>query len=266
MSRMPDILVRICAAKRDEISRLQEAGEEPLLAMARRQSAPRGFRAALAATDRVALIAEVKRASPSAGVIREDFQPAAIARQYEQGGARCLSVLTDAKFFQGGLQHMREARTATGVPVLRKDFLLDEIQLLEARAWGADCVLLIAAALGEPGSRRDLERLLSGARELGMDAMVEVHDERELEAALAGGADLVGVNSRDLHTFQVSLDTMARLAPRVPEAVTLVAESGIRSREDVEKMKGLGVDAVLIGESLMRATDVVSATRALSDV
>ncbi len=266
MSNMPDILRRICEAKREEIERLRAGGKEPLLMMTQRQSPPRGFRAALAATDRVALIAEIKRASPSAGVIRGDFDVSDLARQYEQGGARCLSVLTDEQFFQGSLACMSATRAAASLPVLRKDFLLDEIQLLEARAWGADCVLLIVAALGGAAARAALEGLLAETRELGMDALVEVHDEAELEVALEAGSDLLGINNRNLHTFEINLETTARLAPLAPQGITLVAESGIRSPADVEELKAVGVHAVLVGEFLMRSPDTVSATRALSDL
>jgi len=262
VSEMADVLKRICAVKRLEIARLYSSGRRELAGRARQQPPPRGFKAALTATDRVALIGEIKRASPSAGLIRQDFRPAELARQHEQGGARCLSVLTDATFFQGALEHLAEARGATSLPVMRKDFILDELQVLEARAWGADCLLLIAAVL----ERKELADLLARVRRTGMDALVEVHSARELEAALEAGADLVGINNRDLHTFRVDLNTTAILAPAVPETVTLVAESGIQSRADVEKLKAWGVDAVLVGEWLMRAPDLVAAARELSDV
>lgn len=259
---MPDILRRICAVKREEIARLLSAGEAPLRRMMEERTPPRGFRSAIAADERVALIAEVKKASPSAGLIREDFDPAAIARAYEEGGARCISVLTDERFFGGSLEHLRAARDAVRLPVLRKDFILDEIQLLEARAWGADCVLLIVAALDSEG----LAALAGKAHELGMDALVEVHDEEELGAALWAGADMIGINNRDLRTFEVSRDTTRRLAPLVPEGVMVVAESGISSRAEVQELKTWGVDAVLVGESLMRSPDIAAATRELSDV
>ena len=259
---VPDILRRICQVKRQEIKQLRIAGEEGLLDMVRAQGASRGFRAALTATPRVALIAELKKASPSAGLIRPDFDPARIARCYEQGGARCLSVLTDKSFFHGAPEHLRDARAATDLPVLRKDFILSEIQVLEARAWGADCVLLIVAALGV----KELAALLACTREHGMDALVEVHDEEELETALATKADMIGINNRDLHTFKVDIETACRLAPAVPEDVVVVAESGIKSRADVEKLKACGVRAVLVGETLLRAEDLAAAARGLSDV
>ena len=262
MCEMPDILRRICAVKRDEIARLREGGTGELEEMLRRQSPPRGFRAALTASDRVALIAEVKKASPSKGVIREDFDPAAIARSYERAGARCLSVLTDPAFFQGRLDDLAEARDGVSLPALRKDFILDPIQVLESRAWGADCVLLIVAAMADA----ELRELLAAARDFGMDALVEVHDGRELERAVAAGADTIGVNNRDLRTFEVDLETTRRLAAGVPEGVMLVAESGICSRADIESLRPCGIDAVLVGEGLMRADDIEAAARELSDV
>ncbi len=262
MCEMPDILRRICAAKHDEIARLRERGTRDLEAMLRRQSPPRGFRAALTASDRVALIAEVKKASPSKGVIREDFDPTAIARSYERGGARCLSVLTDTDFFQGRLEDLAQARESVSLPALRKDFILDPLQMLEARAWGADGVLMIVAALGDGV----LVELLATAHGLGMDALVEVHDGRELERAVAAGADMIGINNRDLRTFEVDIETTRRLAAGVPEGVVLVAESGISSRADIESLKPCGIDAVLVGEGLMRAADIEAAVRELSDV
>jgi len=262
VNELPDILARICDAKREEIGRLRREGDAGLLQRIEGQAPPRGFRAAIATTDRVALIAEIKRASPSAGPIRADLSPSWMARQYERGGARCLSVLTDAKFFQGSLEDLAEAREATSLPVLRKDFVLDEIQVLEARAWGADCVLLIVAAL----ARAELTRLLARARELGMDALVEVHSRAELDTALEVGAEMVGVNNRDLRTFEVNLRTAVALAPTVPEGVTVVAESGIRSPADVRRLKACGVDAILVGESLVRSRHPTAAARRLSDI
>ena len=260
MNEMPDILKRICAVKREEIARLHTRGLD--VEACPPVTGPRGFRAALCADERISLIAEVKRASPSAGLMRRDFDPAAIARAYEAGGARCISVLTDETFFQGSLQDMQAAREGASLPVLRKDFILDEIQLREARACGADCVLLIVAALDMAG----LANLLGKTRELGMDALVEVHDQGELDTALCVGADMVGINNRDLRTFQVSRDTTLRLAPMVPEGTVVVSESGIRCRSDVQALKGCGVDAILVGECLMRSPDMVAAARELSDV
>ena len=233
-----------------------------LLALAAHQEMPRGFRAALAASPGVALIAEVKKASPSAGVIREDFDPSDIARQYAEGGARCLSVLTDLPHFQGKLDYLRRVRQAVGLPVLRKDFILDEIQVAEARAWGADCILLIVAAL----TPEELHSLMQSARGLGMDVLVEVHDRDEMGVALDAGADLVGINNRNLRTFDVDLGTTEALASFAPAEALLVSESGIQSRQDVERLKACGVKAVLVGESLMRSQDIAEATRRLSDV
>jgi len=262
MSDMPDILARICRTKRAEIEALSQVGRAELLAAAAVQGPPRPFRAALSEAPGVALIAEIKKASPSAGVIRPDFDPVGLARAYERGGAACISVLTDRQFFQGSPRYVEQVREAVPLPALRKDFVLDPLQVVETRALGADACLLIAAALERPA----LVELMATARELGMDPLVEVHDERELDLALEAGADLVGINNRDLHTFQVNIATTERLAPAVPDGVLLVAESGIRARADVERLKACGVKAVLVGESLMRAPDVESAARALANV
>ena len=262
MTQMPDILERICRTKREEIRHLKEHGEEELADQLQLQSPPRGFRSALASSGRVGIVAEVKKASPSAGVIRADFRPAEIARRYVEGGARCISVLTDEAYFQGNLQHLEEVRGVARLPLLRKDFILDAVQVMESRAWGADCVLLIVAAL-DPDQLRDL---IAEARELGMDSLVEVHDEQELESALGAGADMVGINNRDLRTFEVDLGVSEGLAPMVPPNVLVVAESGIKSRADVERLKRCGVHAVLVGELLMRANDIAAKTRALGGV
>jgi len=262
MAEMPDILRKACAAKELEIAALKRAGRAKLARAAAAQSAPRGFRAALAAAPGVALIAEVKKASPSAGVIREDFDPVEIARAYERAGAAGVSVLTDRAFFQGEPSFLGAIREAVTLPLLRKDFMLDELQVLEARALGADACLFIVAALGP----RQIERLLGACCELGMDALVEVHTESELKAALSAGADLVGINNRDLRTFEVSLEVTERLAPIVPHEVVLVSESGIRTPEDVRRLKAVGIKAVLIGEALMRATDIEAAARAFANV
>lgn len=262
MSDMPDILARICRAKRAEIEALSQLGRAELLAAAAVQGPARPFRAALSEAPGVALIAEIKKASPSAGVIRPDFDPVQLARAYERAGAAGISVLTDRQFFQGSPRHLEQVREAVPLPALRKDFVLDPLQVVETRALGADACLLIAAALERPA----LVELMATARELGMDPLVEVHDERELDLALEAGADLVGINNRDLRTFQVNIATTERLAPAVPDGVLLVAESGIRARADVERLKACGVKAVLVGESLMRAPDVESAARALAGV
>lgn len=262
MAEMPDILAKICRVKRDEIRTLRSRGEASLRKMIELQDPPRGFRAALASSDRVGLIAEIKKASPSAGIIREDFDAASIAREYARGGARCISILTDRRFFGGRLEHMKQARQAADLPILRKDFILDELQLLEARAWGADCALLIAAAL-RPARLRSLLRRCCGLR---MDALVEVHSEEELQAAIGAGADLIGINNRDLHTFEVDLRVTERLAGKIPEGVVKVSESGIKNRADVERLKSSGIDAVLVGEHLMRQENIAAAVRELSEV
>jgi len=200
---------------------------------------------------RPAVIAEIKKASPSAGVIRPHFEPAAIARSYEAGGAACLSVLTDREFFQGGDEYLREARAACRLPVLRKDFIVDEYQVYEARAIEADCILLIVAALGDA----QLRELAGLAAHLEMDVLVEVHDEEELDRALALDTPLIGVNNRDLRTFRTRLDTTLRLKARVPEDRLVVTESGIHTREDVARMRANGVHAFQVGEAFMRAPD-----------
>ncbi|MDZ3824437.1 MAG: indole-3-glycerol phosphate synthase TrpC [Pseudoxanthomonas sp.] len=252
---MSDILDRILARKREEVA--ARAAATPLAELrARCADAPpaRDFFGALAsrvADRRPAVIAEVKKASPSQGVIRADFRPDAIARSYEAAGAACLSVLTDADFFQGADEHLRQARAACALPVLRKDFVVDPWQVWEARALGADCVLLIAAALDDV----QLRELLALTESLGIDALLEVHDGAELERALALPAHLVGINNRDLRTFQVSLETTLSLRPLVPEGRLLVTESGIHERQDVERMRAAGVHAFLVGERFMRAPD-----------
>jgi indole-3-glycerol phosphate synthase len=219
----------------------------------------RPFAAALARAGRVNVIAEHKRRSPSRGAIREDLRPAEVARAYEAAGAAALSVLTDEAFFGGRLEHLREARAATTLPALRKDFVLDPWQVWEARAAGADAVLLIVAALSDA----DLVTLLAVAREAGVDALVEVHDRAELERALAAGARLVGVNSRDLKTLAVSLDTALALAPAIPDDVVAVAESGIRTGDDVRRLRDGGFDAFLVGEHLMASPDPGEALKRL---
>lgn len=256
-SQVPD-LHAIVAAKRPAA----DAAERQLAAWrirAAQAPPPRSFRAALRRGGVVQVIAEIKRRSPSAGPIRPGADPAAIARAYAAGGAAALSVLTDPVFFDGAPEALRRARAATSLPVLRKDFLLSPAQVYEARAWGADAVLLIARILTDP----QLRTLSAVAADLGMDVLVEVHDEVELDRALAAGATLVGINHRDLDRFVTDLDVSARLAPRVPPEVVLVAESGLQSRADVEAMGQRGVDAVLIGEGLMRQPDVEAAVRAL---
>ncbi|RMD47567.1 MAG: indole-3-glycerol phosphate synthase TrpC [Alphaproteobacteria bacterium] len=258
----PDVLERIRRYKLDEIAARKAARPQDAIERAAAAAPPvRPFRARLAEAARTGygLIAEIKRASPSRGLIRPDFDPPALARAYEAGGATCLSVLTDAPSFQGHEDYLVAARAATALPVLRKDFLFDPWQVAESRAIGADCILIIMAAVEDALAAE----LAAEARRFGMDALFEVHDEAELERALALGPDLLGINNRDLRSFEVSLETTRRLAPRVPEGVLLVAESGLFTPADLAAMAEVGARAFLIGESLMRAEDVAAATRAL---
>jgi indole-3-glycerol phosphate synthase len=212
----------------------------------------RDFRAALAGPGPIRLIAEVKKASPSAGILRADFDPIALARTYQAHGAACLSVLTDAPYFQGHLSYLARIRASVAIPLLRKDFLIDEYQVVEARMAGADAVLLIAEILNDV----QLPALLARARDLGMAALVELHEEGNLPRVLAAGADLVGINNRDLRRFVTDLNLTFRLRDRLPPGVVLVSESGIRSRRDVRRLEAAGVSAILVGETLMRAADV----------
>lgn len=219
----------------------------------------RSFASALRQENRVALIAEIKKASPSAGIIRHDFHPTSIARSYEEGGANALSVLTDEKFFQGHLKYLLQARSATNLPCLRKDFVIDEYQIWEARLAEADAVLLIVAAL-TPKELMDFQGI---AMEAELDALVEVHDERELDVALEIGARIIGINNRNLQTFEVDLRTTEQLVPKIPKHVTIVSESGIQTADHLKRLRDIGVHAVLVGESLMRQKDVVEATKQL---
>lgn len=254
------ILDEILAHKREELetARGQRAASE-LAASARRAPPARGFRRALCEAPAPRVIAEVKRRSPSKGEIRPDLDPVACAKAYVEAGAAAISVLTDEHFFGGHLDHLGAVRAAVDVPLLRKDFVIDAYQIDQARVAGADAILLIVAAL----EADSLGELRAHARDLGLDVLVEVHDEAELELALAAGTDLLGINNRNLRTFQVDLTTSERLAARVPEGVVWVAESGIHTAADVERLRRAGADAVLVGESLMRAPDVGAALRTL---
>jgi len=260
---MSDILDMILARKREEIA--QRSEQTPLqLLQARIADAPsvRPFAAAIASKIKAGepgVIAEMKKASPSKGLIRADFDPASIARSYQAGGAACLSVLTDVDFFQGSDAYLQQARAACTLPVLRKDFTIDAWQVYEARVLGADCVLLIVGALDD----RELAELTTLALELGMDVLVEVHDIDELERALQVPAPLLGINNRDLRTFEVSLDTTLGMQPAVPRDRILVTESGIGGPADVQRMRTAGVDAFLVGEIFMRDADPGAALRRL---
>jgi indole-3-glycerol phosphate synthase len=255
MKAPADILERILARKHEEITeRQREHTLDQLYEQAKEQSAPRGFAQSLRASikaGRAGVIAEVKKASPSKGLIREDFDPAAIAASYQAGGASCLSVLTDRDFFQGAENHLVAARAACTLPVLRKDFMIDPWQVVESRAIGADCILLIVAAL----EQAQMIELAARAADLAMDVLVEVHDGAELDRALELAPTLVGINNRDLRTFNTTLETTLALAPRVPGDTMLVTESGIRTGEDVTRMREAGINAFLVGEAFMRQED-----------
>ena len=259
---MASVLDEICAARRETVARRKQ--QVPLEVLRERipSTPPRGFERALRATvarGDLALIAELKKASPSRGLIRPIFDPASLAMAYAAGGATCLSVLTEEHYFRGADRYLQEARTAVTLPCLRKDFMLEPYQLFEARAIGADCILLIMAALEDDAAAA----MLAVATDLGMDALVEIHDEPELERALALGARLIGINNRNLKTLAVDLATTERLAPLVPADLLLIAESGLHAHDDLERLAAAGARCFLVGEALMRQDDVRSATAAL---
>ena len=261
---MTDVLERIAAYKREEVSaRKALRSQDAIETLALAASAPRGFRAALdrkvEETGRPALIAEIKKASPSKGLIRADFDPPALALAYQAGGAACLSVLTDGPSFQGDDAFLGQARAAVPLPCLRKAFLVDPWQVAGSRALGADCILVILAMVDDALAAE----LLSEAERFGMDALIETHDEAEMARACALGGDLVGVNNRSLRTFEVDLETTERLSMLSPVKALLVAESGIFTPEDVDRVSAAHAQAILVGESLMRQADVEAATRTL---
>jgi indole-3-glycerol phosphate synthase len=259
---MSDILQKILATKREEVALAQaNCAMLEIAAMAADMPAQRGFGRRLRQLSSAgsAVIAEIKKASPSAGVIRADFHPGKIARSYQAGGAACLSVLTDKTYFQGDAEYLREAAACCSLPLLRKDFMIDPWQVYESRVMGADCILLIVAAL-EVDRLQELEGL---AQELGLDVLVEVHDESELEVALATGASMIGVNNRNLRTFRTDLEVSERLRPMIPASRIMVTESGIHTRQDVLRLQQANIGAFLVGEAFMRAQEPGEALQSL---